>query len=143
MGKHTQLDFDFNYDFKLVEDIVIQEELTQEEIEDGITPFEMDVKVCFTSHAYDRIYNTYGRQCEKEAVLDLIREKGHKLFDLKSGEEFAILNESKTLGLVCKLYQYEDILVLVLPTIIRNVVVGKDYKEYEKKVYITRNTKCV
>lgn len=125
------IDFDFNRDFKEVKEVIIRDEFDEEVV----------VKVCVTNHAYDRMYNTYGRQCEWEDVEDLILEKGCKLFDVKNREEFALVNAKRTLALICRLYLYkEGEVVLVLKTVIRKVTMNNGV-EVERKVRLTRNTK--
>ncbi|MFF2532259.1 hypothetical protein ACFVS2_25450 [Brevibacillus sp. NPDC058079] len=140
--KKVTWDFDFNHDFKEVHDLVIKEQLTEEEIEEGLDPEEMVVKVCVTGHAYKRINHDYGRQCEWNDVEDLILEKGHKLFNMKTDDEFAIVNDNKTMVLICKLYPYKGELVLILETIIRKVIIVND-REVEKKVWLNKETKRV
>lgn len=138
-----KMDIDFFYDFAMVKDMEIEEKLTEEEIQEGIEPFTMNVKVCITSHVLHRKEHTYGRQFEWYMVEDLLKEKGHKLFNMKNGDEFAIVNDDRTLALICKLYCYDGELVLVLKTVIRNVIVDEHYQEHEKKVWISRRTKCI
>jgi hypothetical protein len=140
--KKVSLDFDFNHDFKEVHELVIKEKLSEEEMAEGLEPEEMFVKVCVSDHAYGRITNDFGRQCEWSDVEDLILAKGHKLFSMKTEDEFAIVNENKTLVLICKLYAYKGELVLVLKTIIRKVIVVGDH-EVEKRVWLSKETKQV
>lgn len=127
------IDFDFGRDFKEVKEVTIREEY-EGEVE------EVVVKVCITKHAYDRMYNTFGRQCEWEDVEDLILEKGSAIFDVKNREEFALVNASRTLALICRLYLYKGEVVLVLKTVIRKVTLDNGI-EVEKKIRVTRNTK--
>jgi hypothetical protein len=140
--KKRLIDFDFAHDFREVHDLLIKEKLSEEDIEEGLEPEEVFLKVCLSSHAYKRIYNDFGRQCDWESVEDLILEKGHMLFSLKTDEEFAIKNSDDTLVLICKLYPNKGDLVLVLETVIRQVIILNG-KEVEKKVKVTRNTKTV
>lgn len=136
------VDFDFAYDFKEVKEYVIREQLSVEDIEDGLEPEEINLKVCLTKHVLDRMEGTYGRQCEWVDIEDLILAKAHKLFEVKSGEEIAIVNETKTLVLFCQIYLYKGELVMKLKTVVRKVIVVNN-KEIEKRVWVNQKTRQV
>ncbi|WPS85585.1 hypothetical protein SMD22_00565 (plasmid) [Brevibacillus halotolerans] len=140
--KKVSLDFDFNHDFKEVHNLIIKEKLTGEEIEEGLEPEEMYMKVCVTKHAFKRMNHDYGRQCDWSDVEDLILNKGHKLFNMKNNDEFAMVNDNKTLALICSVYLYKGEILLILETVIRKVIVVNDI-EVEKKVWLNETTKCV
>lgn len=134
-------DIDFHYDFKRVKEFEVKEELTKEELEEGLEPEVMNLKVCITDHA-DRRSKQFDRFFEWSDVEDLILEKAHKFFQIKSGSEFAIRNEKSTLAVICKLLVYQGEVVLVIKTVVRKVTVT-EHGEKEKKVYVTRKTMCI
>ncbi|MBP1308926.1 hypothetical protein JOD82_001946 [Paenibacillus sp. 1182] len=135
-------EFDFNYDFREVRELIIKEKLSEEELMEGLEEEEMFVKVCLTKHAHYRMNNNFGRQCDWEEIEDLILEKGHLLFDLKTDEEFALKNSDKTLVLICKLHPYNGDLVLILESVIRKVIMIEGM-EFKKIVPIPKDTKVV
>lgn len=138
------MDVDFNYDYAKVIELEAVEKLSVEDMEDGLEPMAMTLKLCLPEHVFKRM-NKFGRQFDMEDVIDLVDAKSHKLFDLSHGSEFAIVNEMNTLGLVCHLYNVKDqnskeqVLALVLSTVIRKVIVDKNHREYERKVYFDKS----
>ncbi|ADO59692.1 hypothetical protein [Paenibacillus polymyxa] len=135
-------DFDLNYDFREVRELMIKEKLSEEELMEGLEAEEVFVKVCITDHVYNRMNNSFGRQCNWEMIEDLILEKGHLLFELKFDEEFAMKNSDGTLALICKLYPHNGELVLILETVIRTVIIING-KEVDKQVKVYRSTKTI
>ncbi|WCF11634.1 hypothetical protein NDS46_30270 (plasmid) [Paenibacillus thiaminolyticus] len=119
MAKNGVFDGDFS-SFKEVHDYFIQE---RQEIQEGLEPQEILVRVGVTNHAYDRMFNTYGRQCEWSDVEDLILQKGHKLFNIRIGENLSFVNHDHTLVVVCNLQAYQGYLVLSIITVVRKVAV--------------------
>lgn len=127
-------DFDYS-DYKEVHDLFVQEKLTEEDIEDGLEPEEMLVRVCLTKHAYDRMYNTFGRQCEWSEVEDLIIQKGHKLFQMKNGEHMAFYSDDQSLAVTCHVIIRKNELALEVKTVVRNVSINNG-REVTSKVRI-------
>ena len=138
-----KFEYDLNYDFREVKNVVITETLTQEDIEDGLEAEQLDLQVAVTSHAHARMNNTEGRDCEWELVEDLIVEKGNVLFNVKNGEEFILVNRKQTLALVCQMHQQNGVAVLVLITVIRKVYMDSNLEEREKRVYVDKNAQVV
>ncbi|TCJ98230.1 UNVERIFIED_ORG: hypothetical protein BDK47_11816 [Anoxybacillus amylolyticus] len=135
------MDIDFFYDFKWVKEFEVQERLTEEELAEGLEPESMTLKFCVTHHA-DQRSQEEGRFFDWEDVEALVLEKAHKFFSLKNGTEFAIVNQHKTLAVICRLYLYQGEMVLVVKTVVRKVLVTS-YGEMEKKVFVTRKTVCI
>jgi hypothetical protein len=136
VGKYVQ--YDLNRDFVEIKHLVIKEQLSLEDIEDGIEPEEIDLKVAITDHAYKRMNDTVGRDCEWERVEELILEKGNVIFDIKNGEEFILVNDKQTLALVCQMHMQQGVPVLILVTVIRKIYIDKYNQEREKRVYIDK-----
>lgn len=137
-----QVDFDLSYDFERVLEVEIQETLTEEDIQDGIEPMSFDLVIGLSKHAVIRMEDTANRWVDDEDIKDLMVQKGDRLLDLKLGEEVAIVRDDKKLAVVGTLYQQENQLIFSTATVIRNVIMVNG-QEVEKRVYITRNTKCV
>ncbi|MDF2880002.1 MAG: hypothetical protein K0R54_559 [Clostridiaceae bacterium] len=129
-------------DFKEVHELFLVESLTNEDIEDGLEPMEIELKVGYTKHAIERMFNSYGRQCEFEDVENLIIKKTDSIMTIKNNEEFALVNENQTLVLVCEMIQKDGMTILSIITVIRKVFVDKNFNEHEKKVWLNKETKA-
>ncbi|BBW98980.1 hypothetical protein GsuE55_38130 (plasmid) [Geobacillus subterraneus] len=136
-----KMDIDFSYDFKWVKEFEVSERLSEEELAEGLEPETMTLKFCVTHHA-DQRSKEEGRFFDWEDVESLVLEKAHKFFHLKSGAEFAIVNERKTMAVICRLLVHQGEMVLVVKTVVRKVLVSS-YGEREKKVFVTRKTVCI
>lgn len=137
MNKSVVKDFDYS-DYREVHDLFVQEKLTEEDIEDGLEPEEMLVRVCLTKHAYDRMYNTFGRQCEWSEVEDLLLEKGHFIFEKKTGEHIAFVSKDQTLAVTCIVHVRKGEVALIVKTVVRNVVIDNG-REVAGKVQVRGN----
>jgi len=135
--------YDLREDFKQVEDVLLRESLSEEDVLDGLEPMDLDLKVALTHHAYDRMYNTYGRDTTWAEVESLIEEKSDKLFDVRSGDEFILLSEDEKLALVCEMHQQEGMTILVLITVIQKIYKSQQGEYLNKKVYVNRQSSMV
>jgi hypothetical protein len=134
-------EYDLNRDFVEVKDVMIEETLSPEDVEDGLEAEQLNVKVALTKHAYDRMNDSEGRDCEWNLVENLIYDKSDTLFNVKNGEEFILVNHKQTLALVCQMHQQNGVAVLILITVIRKVYMDKNFQEREKRVYIDKSQK--
>ncbi|WCK57187.1 hypothetical protein PP175_28785 (plasmid) [Aneurinibacillus sp. Ricciae_BoGa-3] len=135
--------YDLNFDFKEVKEVMIEETLSQEEINEGLEPETLFLKVALTGHAYDRMNNTAGRDCEWMHVEDLIVEKGNQLFNVKYGEEFVMINDTQTIAVVARMHRQYGDCVLILETVIRNVIMDRNLRERENKVSVNKRIKVL
>lgn len=133
MGKRG---FDFDHsDYGEVIELFIEEELCLEDIEDGIEPEELLVRVCLTGHACERMYNTFGRQTDRSDIEDLVYSKKDALFTLRDGEDFYLINDERTLALPMVAFFGDGSLHLVAKTVTRNVSIQSGV-EIERKVRV-------
>ncbi|PLS19024.1 hypothetical protein CVD28_01065 [Bacillus sp. M6-12] len=139
----VKFEYDLNRDFVEVKDVLIEETLSAEDIEDGLEPEELVLKVALTKHSNDRMNDSEGRDCEWSLVQNLLWDKSDILFKVKNGEEFVMVNDKHTLALVCKMHQQNGVAVLILITVIRKVYMDNNYQEHEKRVYIDRKSNKV
>jgi hypothetical protein len=139
----VKFEYDLNKDFVEVKDIMIEETLSAEDIEEGLEPEQLDMKVAITGHAYNRMNDSEGRDCEWNLVQDLLWDKSDILFKVKNGEEFIIVNDKQTLALVCNMHMQNGIAVLILVSVIRNIYVDTNMKERERRVRLKKDHKKV
>ena len=128
MSKVIVEDFDYS-DYREIRDLYIKERLTDEDLEEGLEPEEILVRVCLTSHAYDRMNNEFGRQCEWNEVEDLLLEKGHHLFVKKTGEHIAFIGHERSLAVTCIVHMLKGEVALIVKSVVRNVRIenGKEF----------------
>lgn len=139
----VKFEYDLNRDFVEIKNVMIEETLSPEDIEDGLEAEQLDLKVALTSHAYERMNDTEGRDCEWGLAEELILDKSDVLFNVKNGEEFVLINDKQTLALICQIHQQNGVAVLILITVIRKVYLDKKHRERERKVYINRDSNIV
>lgn len=113
--------YDLNEDFEEVYDLFVEEKLTEEEIAEGLEPMDIHFKIALTYHACKRMYDDYERFCDYELVEALIMEKADQIMSIAGGEEFILLNNKQTLGVVCEMHFQEGMNVIIIRTVIRKV----------------------
>lgn len=128
-------------DFAKTWDMIVVEELTEEEIKDGLVPEKAELTVCLPGHVLKR-QREEGRHFDMEMLEELIEEKAPKFMEITPGEDIALVNSKKTFGAVGSLHNIEGHLYFIVYTVIRQVIVV-DGKEVEKEIFISRGTKQI
>ena len=111
--------YNFNEDFKYVTNIFIKENLSNEELKEGLTPITYDVKVCLTTHAYNRMFNTVGRGVEIFELKEILLKLGDELLNLGNNNRVIILTKDKTFAVVGSTHYQDGDLAFIVHTVIR------------------------
>lgn len=130
-------------DFYEVNELFLQESLTEEEKEEGLEPMEEFIKVCVTKHAFERMNCNFERFCEYEWVEKLILKKATEILNLPMNKDFVLMAEDHKLAVVGRMEMIDGYLSLVLITVIRNIIVDGNGNEVEKRVWVRKNSKIV
>lgn len=124
-----ELYYDFNKDFKEVRNVFIEENLSKEDLEEGLEPIIYDIKVCLTNHAYHRMYNTENRDVDWEDIETLLLLAGEKLLTVRNKEEIAIATKDFTFVIIGHIHYQDGNLALIVHTIIRIQKTGLKFKK--------------
>ena len=125
---------DYLNDFSKIEDIDIKEKLTNEEIQEGLTPMIFNFKVLFTYHALDRIETPGDRECDYFEVIKLLKTTP-QIINQSMGQELRVLSHDRTLCVVCKIGNVEDMLSIKVITVISNKIY-RNNKIIQEKISI-------
>lgn len=112
------VNYDLSYDFREVKTLFVEEELSKEDLDEGLEPILYDIKVALTSHAIDRMYGTEDRDIEWEEIESLLLITGEELLNLRNGEEFTVLSKDSTISIIGNAHFQDGNLVLIVHTVI-------------------------
>lgn len=125
---------DFDY-FKTL--LAIEEHLTEEDVLEGISPEILDFDVAISGHAEGQRVKRNdkrddGVQVRRTDVFNMVQEYGHRLYDIKNGDEFSVIDSNLGVGVVCVIHQKYPNTLVVVKTILNM-----------KNLYVTRGTETL
>lgn len=120
--------YNFNKDFRDISTVFVEEELSKEEIMEGLGPLTYEVKLCITYHAYERMFNTVGRGVEMHELERLIPGLAKDISSMNNNNKVILISEDETLAVVGNIEFYEGTILFIVHTVIR-VETAKGFKK--------------
>lgn len=127
-------------DFRRIETFLVTEELSADELEEGLEAMDYLVSVCFSGHSNDRTENEEEREVSWDEMLPVFLEAGDQILSMGNGKDFAISSKEERIAIIGRSQYYNGELYLVLKTVIR--VKNKKGGGY-RKVHINNNTDII
>lgn len=114
-----KITYDFREDFKTVKTLFVKEELSAEDISEGLEAILFEIRVCFTTHAWNRMFNSINRSVDMEEVLEMLLLAGSKLLELKNGAECIVVTKDMKSAVVGNIHYQDGCPCLILSSVIR------------------------
>lgn len=122
-------------DFRFTKTLLaIEEKLTDEDIEDGLSPELFNIDVAISGHA-DTQRKTRNKRDDsdsevtREDIYDMLYRFGDRILSIKNGGEFSVIDPLLGIGVVCVLRQKYPTSLIIVKTVLNN-----------KNIYVTRGT---
>lgn len=98
--------YELSQDFRKVTSVFVGEDLEE-------------VKLAYTGHALERMYDTEKRGVEEIEIETLLMKAYDSLLDLSVGDEFVVVTNNMELAVAGVMYSQDFQAVLILKTVIR------------------------
>lgn len=128
MSKKPYIDFSYD-DYKDVKLVVIEEELTEEELEEGLVPEAYDIHICLTSHSLYRMNDDFEREIEWNEIEPVILGVGENILQLRDGERFELFSKERDIKVVGIMRFYDGKFNLIIKTVIRVLLSNGSYEK--------------
>lgn len=117
---------DFSYeDYKEVHTVMIEEELTEDEVKEGLEAEIYTFYVCLTDHS---LYRMYQRDIEWEEIESVV-SGCQGLFGVRNGEDFEILSKEGDVQVAGIMVYHDRKYNLIIKTVVKLLQSTGSYKK--------------